>query len=119
MVGLDPSNAIFEDDKSIDGMMLGTGNFLTRTAPAVYDATRAATPIEEDDNEDLVEAPPPAPPLASEDEPLSDLTGRPLIPPPKGPKSVWDHLQDNLADVRAEHRQKTVWERMVEQSKGK
>lgn len=106
MRDLDVKDATFEEDDSLDGMMLGPQGFLAPTGSPAYVPAEPGQPE-------------PDPTMA--DVQGYDITGQPLVarPKPPGSKTVYDHLNDNLRDLRAARPAPSVWDRLAAQRKSK
>ena len=102
MRDLNVKDATFEDDASLDEVPIRSG-FMRATESPRYQPELPA-PV------------PPAPAVV-----IPDLNGNPvpLPPPPPRQKSVYDHLNENLAQVRAERPAPSVWDRLAAQRKSK
>jgi hypothetical protein len=99
--GLNARDATIEDDGSTSAM-LGT-RFMGRTPSRAY----------------APEAEAQEPPLPIDPDSV-DLQGRPLrATPSKKPKTVYDHMQANIADLRAARPAPSVWDRLAAQRKKK
>jgi hypothetical protein len=144
MRDLDVRDAVYEDDKSLDNGMLGN-NFVRPTRPttgglvmgAVGGTTSAAgqqvpravgasaapgaadsvgsSPAQARAGDEAYDDQLP------EEPPLRDITGRPLGNRPVAPKqkSVYEHLAQNLEDIRSSRPQPSVWERLAAQRDAK
>ncbi len=104
MRDLNAKDATIEDDESLAEVFPGN-NFVRPTASPAFQPTdpRSDTGAE---------------PVAA--DVTVDITGRPIPVPPKGgPKTVYDHMNDNMKELRAARPVPSVWDRLAAQRRGK
>lgn len=100
---LNAKDATYEDDESLGEVMLGA-NFVRPTTSTAYQ------PPEEGFEPDPTMA----------DVVGTDINGDPIIARRStAPKTVYDHMSDNLKELRAKRPVPSVWDRLAAQRKGK